>query len=201
MANNYYSRFTTFTAGTTAEAEDVEGEMDAVIAAFDLLPVVNTALVHGSATFVTESGAADAYAVVFNPVRTAYADGDEVVFYATNTNTGASTLKFDSLTTQSIVDPGGNALSASMIISGNLCICRYDASNTQFILVTPTTTTAAATSAAAAAASASAASASETAAAASETAAAASETAAAASAATAATASVAPAFILGLFNR
>ena len=151
--SNYYTRFTTFVAGTKAAAEDVEGEAAAIDAAFDLLPVVTSAIVKGTATFATESGAANAYAVVFNPVRTSYADGDEVVFVATNTNTGASTLKFDSLSTVSIVDTSGTALGAGLITAGFIYVLRYDAAGARFILLTPTTLVSAAASAAAAAAS------------------------------------------------
>ena len=184
--SNYYTRFTTFVAGTKAAAEDVEGEAAAIDAAFDLLPVVTSAIVKGTATFATESGAANAYAVVFNPVRTSYADGDEVVFVATNTNTGASTLKFDSLATVSIVDNGGTALGAGLITSGLMYVCRYDAAGARFILLTPTVSATASASAAAALAS--------------EVASAASETAAALSAVKAESAKISAAFMLTHFH-
>ena len=154
MANNYFTRFTSFVAGTSADAEDVEGEAANILAGFDKLPKVVANLTNDAISFVTESGAADAYAVTFDPVRTAYRNGDKVCFIATNTNTGASTLKFDSLATKSLVGSYGTALAANAIVSGNIVEARYDSANNRFLVISPTDTASAASFAAAAAASA-----------------------------------------------
>jgi|GEM_PF-2642285 len=157
MANNWYTRFTSFVAGTSADAEDVEGESASILAAFDKMPKVVENLTNDAISFVTESGTANAYAVTFDPVRTAYRNGDKVCFIATNNNTGASTIKFDSLATKPLVTSYGVVLAANAVVSGNIIEARYDSANNRFLIVSPTDTATAASFAAAAAASAAAA--------------------------------------------
>ena len=153
MANNWYTRFTSFVAGTSADAEDVEGESANILAAFDKFPKVVENLTHDALSFVVDDGAADAYAVTFDPVRTAYRDGDKVSFIATNNNTGASTLKFDSLATKALVGSYGTVLAADAIVDGNIIEARYDSANNRFLIISPTDTASAASFAAAAAVS------------------------------------------------
>jgi hypothetical protein len=157
----------------------VDAELDAVVTGFDLLPSSGSAITTGKATFAgVSAGAVNAYEVTMPDTRLANVDGDEVVFFADKTNTGAPTLNVDTLGAVSMVQADGNALVADDILIGIAYTVRYDGANTRFQLVGPSGSflVAAAASAAASAASASAASTSETNAGTSETNAGVSET-------------------------
>ena len=185
MANNYYTFTDTFIPGARARSGDVDREYQAIEAAFDLLPSSNTALTGGRAAFAgTSAGTGNAYEVTMPDTRTANTNGDEVIFIADKTNTGAATLNVDTLGAQAIVRADGNALTAGDIQSGLMYIVRWDSANTRYQMITPSTSylTDAQAAAAAAAASETAAGLSETAAALSETNAGISETNAAGSA-------------------
>lgn len=91
-----------------------------------------------AATFATDSGAADAYVVTLAPAITAYTTGVRYRFKATNPNTGASTVNFNSLGTKSIkkkVDGTATALAANDIRANQWCDLIYD--GTDMILVSP----------------------------------------------------------------
>lgn len=159
VTNPYYEFTPEFIPGTKARSEEVNIQFQAIQNAFDFLPGSSDAITTGTATFAPESGSGNAYVVTMPDTRTTEQDGDEVIFFATHTNTGAATLEVDGLGAKSIVRADGNALTANDIQSGLLYVMRYDASNTRYQLVGPSTSylTDAAASAAAAAASAAAA--------------------------------------------
>lgn len=183
VTNPYYEFTPEFIPGTKARSEDVNVQFQAIQNAFDFLPASSDAITTGTATFAPETGAGNAYVVTMPDTRTIENDGDEVIFFATHTNTGAATLEVDGLGAKSIVRADGNALTANDIQNGLLYVMRYDATNSRYQLVGPSTSylTDITASEAAAAASAAAALASENAAALSESNAATSEANAAAS--------------------
>ena len=85
-------------------------------------------------THATESGAADAYVLSLSPAITAYAAGQAFSFFATNTNTGASTLNVTGVAIDAIVTWDGSALAAGRIVSGQLVNVVHDGTN--FIILT-----------------------------------------------------------------
>lgn len=176
MANNYYNVTTTFIPGTKARSDEVNTEYQGIAAAFDLLPTSTAALTTGTATLGTESGSGNGYVLTMPDTRLANADGDEIVFLATHTNTGAATANVDTIGAVPLVRADGSAMEANDIVSGLFYVARYDNTNTRFQLIGPS-----ASYLTNAQASASAAAASETNAATSESNAATSETNAATS--------------------
>lgn len=159
MANNYYTFSPSFVPGTRVRSDQVNTQYQAIETAFDRLPSSNTALVTGKATFGTAGGTANAITVALSDSRASDVNGDEVVFFAAATNTGAVTLNVDGNGARALRRADGSALAANDIQSGLLYVARYDNANTRWLLVGPSASylTNAAASASAAAASASAA--------------------------------------------
>lgn len=83
--------------------------------------------------YVTDTGAANAYIIILNPVPVAYLSGQEFTFKASNANTGASTLNVNSLGVKSIVKRDGTALSSGDIPLSSICKVVYDGINFQLI--------------------------------------------------------------------
>lgn len=77
--------------------------------------------------YYVDSGAADVYAVTPDPSIGAYGEGQRLVFRATNTNTGASTLNANALGAIAIQTNDGNALTAGMVVDGGYYEVTYDA--------------------------------------------------------------------------
>lgn len=88
--------------------------------------------------YVVDTGTANAYAIAPSPVITAYATGQIFTFKATNTNTTASTLAVNGLTTKAIKKKNGSAaLVAGDITSGQIIQVEYDGTNFQMINTGP----------------------------------------------------------------
>lgn len=134
ITNPYYEFTPEFTPGTKARAEDVNRQYQALQTAFDLLPGDADALITNTAVFAPETGSGNAYVVTMPDTRTANTDGDQVVFYATHTNTGAATLAVDAVAPVALTNWDGDAFTGGEIISGRLYSVRYDATNTRFVL-------------------------------------------------------------------
>lgn len=140
VTNPYYEFAPEFLPGTKARSEEVNLQYQAIQNAFDLLPGgAADALTTGTATFAPESGTGNAYVVTMPDTRTNEQDGDEVIFFATHTNTGASTLEVDGLGAKSIVRADGTAVVSGDLVNGLLYVLRYDATNTRYQLVGPST--------------------------------------------------------------
>lgn len=107
--------------------------------------------VHGQASvanwlvpMLTDTGAANAYAVAATPAPIAYVTGMQIVFKAANTNTGASTLNVNSLGTRSLKKFSAAAkvsLDANDIGSGQVVIAVYDGTDFLMAAATPSETT------------------------------------------------------------
>lgn len=82
---------------------------------------------------MTDTGAANAYAVTDQRLSANLYAGLKIEFKAAHTNTGASTLNFQGLGTQSIVLPGGNALLGGMIQTNGLTRVEYDGTVWQLV--------------------------------------------------------------------
>jgi len=85
--------------------------------------------------YATDTGVADAYAIAPSPAITAYTTGQIFSFKAAHTNTTASTLAVNGLTTKAITKRGTTALQAGDIIAGQIIVVEYD--GTEFQLVNP----------------------------------------------------------------
>jgi hypothetical protein len=134
VTNPYYEFDPAFIPGTTARAEEVNVQYQAIQNAFDLLPGAADAITTGTATFAPESGTGNAYVVTMPDTRTSNQDGDHIVFFATHTNTGAATLDVDGIGAVALVNWDGDAFVGSEIVSGRLYSVRYDATNTRFVI-------------------------------------------------------------------
>lgn len=90
-------------------------------------------------TYFVDSGAADAYVITPSPSIGAYEGGQRLVFLATNTNTGASTLNVNGLGAFAIQTPDGQALGAGAITSGGIYEVTYDANSSpdRWIMTSP----------------------------------------------------------------
>ena len=139
VTNPYYEFDPIFTPGTKARSDSVNIQYAAIQNAFDLMPGDADAITTGTVTFAPETGSVNAYEVTMPDTRTAEADGDEVVFFATHTNTGAATMEVDGLGPHNLVRADGLAVDANDIQNGLLYIVRYDASNTRYQLIGPST--------------------------------------------------------------
>ena len=79
-------------------------------------------------------GVADAYTLTLNESGyTAYFAGMYFACEIMVTNTGASTINVNGIGVQSIVDRGGNALSANELLAGGIYEFRYDGTNFQLM--------------------------------------------------------------------
>lgn len=64
-----------------------------------------------------------------------YKDGQFVIFKATTTNTGASTINVQSQGSKSLTLPDGSALSAAAIVAGHFVLCRFNYFDDRFELL------------------------------------------------------------------
>lgn len=136
VTNPYYEFDPTFTAGSKVRAGEVNTQLQAIQNAFDLLPGDSAdATTRGVATFAgVSTGASNAYEVTMPDTRTSNKDGDVVVFEADKTNTGAATLNVDSIGAATLADWDGTALTGGEIVTGRYYQCRYDITNTRFVI-------------------------------------------------------------------
>lgn len=82
--------------------------------------------------YAADTGAADAYVITPSPVITAYATGQMFCFFASATNTGASTLNVNSKGAKAI-QINGAALSAGDITQDSLVTVVYDGTQFQML--------------------------------------------------------------------
>lgn len=136
MSNSFFdwpasgSRFANFNVLT---GDDLNDALDSVSTGLDKLPT--PAKVNGGyANYAAATGSANAYVVSLSAQITALADGLAVRFKANAANTGAATINVNSLGAKSIVRPGGAALEASDIASGQIVEVCYDSTNDRFQL-------------------------------------------------------------------
>ena len=146
MANNYYVFTPDFIPGQKVASAEMNSQLSGIESGFDALPGVANAIVKGVAYRGTEAGSGNSYTITMDDTRTAYADGDRVLFKATHTNTGASSINLDSIGLISLVLADSSATGASEILSGRFYEAVYVAASNHFQLTTPgaaATTTAA----------------------------------------------------------
>jgi hypothetical protein len=94
----------------------------------------------GSLTYAVDTGSANTYAISMTPNETAYAAGQVFFFKATNANSGASTLNVDSIGAIDIKKYHNVALVSGDIVQNQLIGVVYDATTSDFVMITPTPT-------------------------------------------------------------
>ena len=94
----------------------------------------------GSLTYAVDTGSANTYAISLTPNETAYAAGQVFFFKSTNANSGASTLNVDSIGAIDIKKYHNVALVSGDIVQNQLIGVVYDATTSDFVMITPTPT-------------------------------------------------------------
>jgi hypothetical protein len=94
----------------------------------------------GSLTYAVDTGSANTYAISLTPNETAHVGGQVFWFKAVNANTGASTLSVDSIATIDIKKYHNVALVAGDIVANQLVGVVYDATTSDFVMISQTTT-------------------------------------------------------------
>lgn len=84
-----------------------------------------------TASFLTDSGTTNAYAVALRPAITAYTTGLKIIFQAANANTAASTLAVNGLTAKTIKKNATSDLSSGDIAANHIVTVVYDGTNFQ----------------------------------------------------------------------
>jgi hypothetical protein len=156
MTNAYYTSPTDAAALTKVRASDLNNVDAATDAAFDKLPT-ETNLKQGKVTYAVDTGTANTYLVSLPHAPASYADGLQVIFKPTNTNTGASSINVNGLGVKSIKTLSGTDPVAGDITANGPTILIYNATTGYFYMASNSaaSASAAATSATNAATSAS----------------------------------------------
>ena len=131
MSNPFYTATGAPVAVSRGASGSERAEFLNVQTGFDKLPPVQT-LYTNNATFGTDTGAVNAFAVAGNVLVTALTDGMEIVFKAANANTGASTVNINALGIKAVTRPDGSPLQANDIVAGQIVELRYVTSSGVF---------------------------------------------------------------------
>lgn len=89
----------------------------------------------GGAIYAVDSGAANAYAVTYDPIVTALSDGMVLRFVAANANTGASTFSANGLDAKPLLTVSEVALIGGEIAAGSRCAVMYSAARKAWVLL------------------------------------------------------------------
>jgi hypothetical protein len=119
---------------TRAHATAINDVDAAVASAFAKVPVEND-LKRSTTTYGPETGAVNAYVVTLAYAPTSYADGMEVVFRPSATNSAAATINVNGLGAKSIVNTDGTALSAGAMPGTGFAVVRYSTAAGKFVLM------------------------------------------------------------------
>lgn len=133
MANNYYSP-TAIVAQTKARSSQENADRTAVETAFDRLPT-RASMDAGSVWFVSDTGAANVYAVAMQKTAASYTDGMSFTMKVANTNTGACTVNVDGLGAKAIKLTNGADPAAGDLTDGDFQTLVYDADAGYFRII------------------------------------------------------------------
>lgn len=132
MSNPFYTYSGSFIPGTLARAEAEAAEFTAVQAGFALL-----------VTYGVDTGTVNAYVVTTQgQPTTAYQDGNEVLFKATNTNTLPATINVNGVGVVNIYRYSGAATQAGDIVAGTYYTLIYNSTYGGFTIIGPAAVTA-----------------------------------------------------------
>ncbi|MCP4090316.1 MAG: hypothetical protein GY746_11045 [Gammaproteobacteria bacterium] len=148
MANEFYEAPTGNIPLTTIRSADENSDRQSVEAGFDLLPT--EADMKRSLYASDDSVAADFFEITAPYLSGAYIEGQELIFEATYTNTGATNIQVNGGSIVELVDINNASLLADAITAGQLLSVIFN-SDGKFRLVNSTTDAATATAQAVAA--------------------------------------------------
>lgn len=127
MSNPFYNYSGNIIPGTLGRAESVSSEFTSVQTGFSLLVIKGT-----------DTGSPTAYVVTTSGQPTvAYADGNEILFKATNTNTGSATVNVNGIGAVSIFRFNGGALQAGDLVAGTYYTMIYNSTYGGFTIIGP----------------------------------------------------------------
>lgn len=86
-------------------------------------------------TYAADTGTANVYVAMYTPAPLSLTDGMELEFKAKTANTGASTFNPNGLGASPVLTLGGQALVGSEIQVGSLCVVRWNATLSSWMLV------------------------------------------------------------------
>lgn len=135
MANLYYTFGGPFLPGTKARSDEVNIEYEAIESAFDQLPGSTDAITRGVTYLGVESGSGNNYVVTLPDTRTAYQEGDRIIFRATHTNTGSASINVDTIGVVTAVRPDDTVLEPGDILAGVYYEFIYDSVSTHFQMI------------------------------------------------------------------
>ena len=121
----------TITAGTRARAAAVNAAFKDLEDGFGTLPSDDD-IKRGLVNYAVDSGAANAYVVALTHAPSAYADGLQVVFKASASNTGACTINVNSLGVKTITRQDGTTPIAGDIGASKITEIRYNSTSGNF---------------------------------------------------------------------
>lgn len=153
MANDYYTRDKSFTAGTKAKGSDVKSELDLIATGLDKLPS-QARMDSGNTNYVVAGGTANALTITSpGTAITTYTGQDGLTFSvkATGTSTGSTTVNVDNAGPVGLVVTNGSDPIAGGISVNGIYTLTYNETTGKFYFADEAS---AAISAAAAAASA-----------------------------------------------
>lgn len=139
MSNDYFNHVVNrVPAATLARAVQINSIGDEIASGLDKLPSLSQ-LTRGTASYVADSGIADAYVVTFaSPlVPTSYVEDMRVTMRPLNDNTGAATINVNGLGAKAIKRADGTVLPPKAIKTAVIVSLRYDAVAGEFRLISP----------------------------------------------------------------
>lgn len=137
MSNPYYNRVTDFIADTTVRSSDVDAELNAVVAGFDLLGDP-TKVSNGGLMWGTDTGTANNY-VFTNDSGSTLIAGQMITFAPVNSSTGASVVAVNGGSNLAIKRNDGSAVQANDLLVDVPVLLLYDQASTRWIIVGSTT--------------------------------------------------------------
>lgn len=132
--NEFYTYGDTLIGGTTANAEDVAAEFNAIVSGLDKLPT-EAQLKSGQLNYAVDTGAANAYVVTMPQVPLSLYDGYTIQFKAANANTTSSTINVNGLGAKSLVNTDGSVLQSGDVVAGAMITAVYDGTKFQITSV------------------------------------------------------------------
>jgi len=116
------------TTGAVARAVDFNALANALDTSF---AAAQAGIQNRSDSYAADTGIADAYVITLAPAPTGYTAGMEVLFKATNVNTGAATINVNGLGLKTITRLDGSALLAGDIPAAGVVKIVYNGTNFQ----------------------------------------------------------------------
>lgn len=137
MSNDYFdSAVNRISSNSLAKSDHINDLRDELGVGFDKFPS-SINIQHGSVTYCTDTGNANAYVVAMPYTATSYTPGMMIYFKPANVNTGASTINVDALGIKSIKRFDGTDVVAGDLVTTAVFVLVYDGTNFVISGITP----------------------------------------------------------------